>query len=158
MITRELPNCTSNTGEYRKPPAAASRFSRGGKTTFLRCLNSRLVTESISPICVNLNGTFRLRDGETLLGALGRGIADALCPSLTTETLPYDLECKMDELKTFIDGRAEQIVLLVDELNALGHPLSKDVSQFLKCTFLDPSNRYLVFTTHVPLSIDGPFQ
>ena len=33
-------------------------------------------------------------------------------------------------------------------------PLHSDASRFLKDVFLDPVNRYLVFTTHVPFSID----
>ena len=50
VINRELVTSTTATGEHRKPPAVASRFSRGGKTTFLRCLYDRLELEGISPI------------------------------------------------------------------------------------------------------------
>jgi hypothetical protein len=47
-----------------------------------------------------------------------------------------------------------KLVLLIDELNMLGKPLDHDASAFLKKVFLDPVNRYLVYTTHVPLDIN----
>ena len=130
VITSELAQATDPTGANRKPPAAASRFSRGGKTSFLRCLYDRLQSAEIAPIIVNLNGDFQLQHDETVLQALARVIGKALCPSLKDEEGPYDLTCDINSLKQFINSRPERVVLLVDELNALGTPLAADASFF----------------------------
>ena len=56
------------------------------------------------------------------------------------------------------DGKP--VVLLIDELNMLAvHgrtvELEDDVRQFLKMHFLDPAGRYLVYSSHIPLEVDG---
>jgi ABC-type molybdenum transport system ATPase subunit/photorepair protein PhrA len=45
-------------------------------------------------------------------------------------------------------------VLLIDELNELANPLDAEAGSFLRELFLDKKNRYLVFTTHVPMDLD----
>jgi hypothetical protein len=44
--------------------------------------------------------------------------------------------------------------LIIDELNKFGVPLTDSASAMLKRLFLYPRNRYLVYSTHVPLDLD----
>lgn len=45
-------------------------------------------------------------------------------------------------------------VLIIDELNKFGIPLSTEASSMLKRMFLNPKNRYLVYSTHVPFDFE----
>jgi len=56
-------------------------------------------------------------------------------------------------LDDYIGG--SPFVLLIDELNALAHPLDDSATRFLNTYFLDKVNRYLVFTTHVPMNLES---
>jgi hypothetical protein len=49
----------------------------------------------------------------------------------------------------------DNVVLLIDELNNLGVPLESDAAELLREMFLDRAGRYLVFTSHFPVSIEG---
>jgi hypothetical protein len=44
---------------------------------------------------------------------------------------------------------------LADELNQIGSPLDEESSNFLKAEFLDKAKRYLVFTSHVFMDVEG---
>jgi hypothetical protein len=46
------------------------------------------------------------------------------------------------------------VVLLLDELNNLGVPLDNDASELLREMFLDRAGRFLVFSSHFPVSMD----
>jgi hypothetical protein len=48
----------------------------------------------------------------------------------------------------------EPFVLLIDELNSLAAPLDGEASSVLRRLFQDKENRYLVFTTHVPMDTE----
>ena len=155
VINKEIIKATDDTGALRKAPLVFSRFSRGGKTTALRCLFDKLKECGVYPIIINLNGRFQKHESESIKDALLRVIATALCPALQREGLNYGVNCDVDELMTFLCSQGVKIALLVDELNALGTPLDADASRILKDIFLDPIDRYLIFTTHVPFSLDS---
>ena len=155
VINAEIIKATDDTGELRKAPLVFSRFSRGGKTTALRCLFNKLKECGVYPIIINLNGRFRKHEFESSKDALLRVIATALCPALQPEGFNYGVNVDVDELMAFLNRQGLKIALLVDELNALGTPLDADASRILKDIFLDPIDRYLIFTTHVHFSIVG---
>ena len=63
-----------------------------------------------------------------------------------------DLVIDCDALNDHLNGN---VVLLIDELNILGMPLENDAAQLLREMFLDKRGRFLVFTSHFPVSIEG---
>lgn len=56
-----------------------------------------------------------------------------------------------------IVSAGKPVILLIDELNLLSENIDADACRFLSSNFLDPVNRYMVFTTHVPLPMDSLF-
>jgi hypothetical protein len=153
--------CKSTSPTDRVPPLVFSRLARGGKTTTL-CylfdeLKKRLTNGDFyyTPIMISFNGSsnFRLRDGETQKAAILRLIALQLID--IGHHNPLDIECDEAELNKYLSNNEEKVVLLIDELNALGCPLDVDAGLMLRQLFLDKKDRYLVFTTHVPMIVDS---
>lgn len=142
--------------EIKVPPLVLSQLARGGKTTFLQLLFDQL-KKDFNPISITFNNGFKRKDDESQLEALLRLVASQL---LSKETLSeyYDnkLICDKKILMKYIEetSNGKPVVLLIDELNTLAFPFEDEVAEFLKTEFLDKPNRYLVYTTHVPLDIE----
>lgn len=137
----------------RVPPLVISRMSRGGKTTILCELFAKLKLEGdIDPIFISFNGTLRdvkgLSQSESIIHMIATQITDP------RDVGGRPIICDESILDEHLGDR--QVVLLIDELNVLGYPtLDEEASALLKRMFLDKRNRYLVFSTHVPMSIDS---
>jgi hypothetical protein len=54
--------------------------------------------------------------------------------------------------KALDEHLGDNVVLLIDELNAIGTPDSY-LAELLRTMFLDKAGSYLVFTSHYPVSI-----
>jgi hypothetical protein len=136
----------------RVAPVIFSLLARGGKTTTLSYLFDELKKSGrYSPILISFNGSsyFQLYEGESKKAAILRLIAAQLCG----ETAPAKIECDEKASDAYL-GDAP-VVLLVDELNALQCPLESDAGLLLRKMFLDKRNRFLVFSTHVPMVVDA---
>ena len=149
--------CFVATGDtQRKPPVCLSRLARGGKTTILRLLFEQLKTNGFMPVYVNFNGGFRQFPGESQADAILRVIAVQL---IDESHKGSRIQCSKDELEKYIQSAVtttgRPFILLIDELNSLSYPPDQDAAQLLREMFLDPKNRYLVFSTHRPVYIDG---
>jgi hypothetical protein len=66
-----------------------------------------------------------------------------------------DLVCDEDYLKNYIASSGRPFILLIDELNSLGYSLQNKAAVLLRRMFLDPADRYLVFSTHLYLTVDS---
>jgi hypothetical protein len=160
LVMAELPKETGESGGYRVPPLVISRLARGGKSTFLCLLFDALkgcttaTGEKVSVMIVSFNGstTFAPVDGESQTDALIRNIVrQVIDPSVDQKKI----SCSEKDLDDFIGS--SPFVLLIDELNALSHCLNIEAGSFLRRLFLDKANRYLVFSTHVPMTLDQTF-
>ena len=155
IIKYELPRFNDNYGTYRVPPLVFSRLSRGGKSTILSEVFKKLKLEAINCILITFNGYvgFRRRIGETQKSCILRLIASQLVSTIPDDQ-KQNIECSHAVLDDYIGET--NFVLLIDELNVLsdGNPLDAEAGHFLREIFLDRANRYLVFTTHVPLDLD----
>jgi hypothetical protein len=157
IISKELPTVTADSGSYRCPPLAFCRLSRGGKSTVLNELFKRLQSMRINCILIsfNRNGGYQPRSGESQRNAILRMIAARLVTSCSPQQM-VDIECDETALDNYIG--LEPFILLIDELNALSTgPVDSDGRQLLRAMFLDRPNRYLVFSTHIPLTVDDDF-
>lgn len=144
----------------RVPPSVMSRLARGGKTTFLSLLFDKLKSaenNEFNPLFITFNFTFLKYEGESHLNAILRLIA---CQLISEETLSKIKDKRLiinkSALLNYIErtSNGKAVVLLIDELNSLGFPLESEASMFLKQYFLDPKDRYLVYTTHIPFDIE----
>jgi hypothetical protein len=137
------------------PPLCISRFSKGGKTTILRYLFERLKADGFSPIIVSFNGNFKA-GGDSVLQAFCGHIAMQFVDQHRVQS-SSEIYCEPQNLIEWITATCmnRPVVLLIDELNQISVPLHSSVSEFLKRAFLDVENRYLIFTTHVPLVLDN---
>jgi hypothetical protein len=154
-IERNIGKRTSLTS--RVAPVVLSRLARGGKTTALCLLFDELKRDGrFSPIMITFNGSsyFKLYEGESHKAAILRLIATQLLGSASARLPLNAIEC--DETKLDAHLGENPTVLLIDELNALGVPLDVEAGLLLRKMFLDKANRYLVFTTHVPMTVDMP--
>jgi hypothetical protein len=153
IIKTELPLGTGRDAAYRVPPLMFSRLSRGGKSTVLNAIFHKLQSEGINCIIITFSGNFRFRSGETQKNAILRLIASQLVSSLSKNP-DQDIECDEAALDERIGN--ESFVLLIDELNTLSNnePVDAEAGLMLRNMFLDKCNRYLVFTTHIPLDLD----
>jgi hypothetical protein len=154
-IERNIGKRTSLTS--RVAPVVLSRLARGGKTTALCLLFDKLKRKGrFSPIMITFNGSsyFQLYKGESHKAAILRLIATQLLGSASARLPHTAIECDEAELDAHI-GEIPT-VLLIDELNVLGVPLDIEAGLLLRRMFLDKANRYLVFTTHVPMNVDMP--
>jgi hypothetical protein len=143
---------TTNDGSYRKSPLGISRLGRGGKSTVLRKLFNALKKSDmkVNPVYISFNGNFKFQDGESQAQAILRMIASQLI-----ETTSVDLVCDEEYLEKYIRESERPLILLIDELNCLGNPLQTNAAILLRKMFLDPADRYLVFSTHVYLTVDS---
>ena len=133
---------------------------RGGKTTVLMHVFDELKNESKNPIFISFNGDSQIMQlkNESCLGTIRRAIAVAL---LKTKPAKRDeaarILCRQNVLEEYLKDKKD-VVLIVDELNVLLKPNKSDdgyaeVGAFLREQFLDPSGRYLIFSTHIPTGI-----
>jgi hypothetical protein len=156
-VYNQLPLVTSDT--YRVPPTVLMRLSRGGKTATISRVFDQLKngTRAVHPILISFNGAdklaFKRRNGETQKQAILRLIAVQLCDysQVESQRIVVDREALDKHLGD------DNVVLLIDELNMLGAgmPLDRDAAALLREMFLDRAGRYLLFTSHVPFSIEA---
>jgi hypothetical protein len=151
-IVYELSVCTDAAGLYRVPPMLCSRLARGGKTTLLCLIFDALKQREIYPIFITFNGssTFISREGESQTEAILRSIALQLVDASGLD--PTCLVCNEKALDEYLGDFP--VVLIIDELNALAVPIDADAGRMLRQLFLDKQNRYLVFSSHVPISVE----
>lgn len=151
-VEDEMKKCTNLTN--RVAPLVFSRFARGGKTTALCLLFDRLKKNNLNPIFISFNGStgFKRREGETDCQAILRSIALQLID--LGERNPLNITCDEKELNAYLTKSLKPVVLIIDELNVLSVPVTADAGRMLRELFLDKENRYLVFSTHVPLDVD----
>lgn len=152
-VLAQVRETTDDDGSSRVPPVAFSRMARGGKTTVLRELFDDLYfnTEYMCPIIITFNpsANFRLRDGETQAQAILRLVAAQLVDCTAEEA--HNIVCDRQALDDFLSNWP--VVLLADELSALG-PLDAEAAFLLRDMFLDKVNRYFVFSSHFPMSVE----
>ena len=154
LIGEHISKKTDAAGSYRKPPAVFSRLARGGKTTMLRLVfdASKNPSMDFNCILITFNGDsgFKIRQNETQSAAILR----LICAQLVLCTLEEAslLVCDEKALDDYIGTKP--FILLVDELNALSYPPDQDAAILLRRMFLDKENRYLIFSSHVPISLD----
>ncbi len=119
--------------DYRVPPLVLMRFAQ--------------------PVMISFNGSgstaFISRDEETQTQAILRTIALQL--GVYTPEEAVNLVVDQYALDQHL---GDNVVLLVDELNNLGTSLEKDAARLLREMFLDKAGRFLVFTSHFPVSIE----
>ena len=154
-IRKRYRNVTTDDGTYRKSPLGISRLGRGGKSTVLRKLFNALKKSDmkVNPVYISFNGNFKFQDGESQAQAILRLIASQLIN--TGGSTSVDLVCDEEYLEKYIRESERPFILLIDELNCLGNPLQTDAAILLRKMFLDPADRYLVFSTHVYLTVDS---
>jgi hypothetical protein len=157
VVEENLPKKTMATNP-RVPPAMLSRCMRGGKTTVLCQVFDKLKASGKKPIFISFNGDTIIHRApeENPLDTTLRAIAIALMKEKPTKSNEAKtVKCEESTLDKFLEGK-DNIVLLVDELNVLLKPSDTenyaDVGRFLRESFLDPSGRHLVFSTHIPES------
>ena len=158
-VRRNLPLQTEST-TVRVSPTVLSRCMRGGKTTVLMHVFDELKNESKNPIFISFNGDSQIMQlkNESSLGTMRRAIAVALLkekPAKRDEAAR--ILCRQNVLEEYLKDKKD-VVLIVDELNVLLKPDKSDdgyaeVGAFLREQFLDPSGRYLIFSTHIPTGI-----
>lgn len=138
--------------DARSRPLMISRLARGGKTTTLSCLFDELKRRLLRVIFITFNGSsnFETRQGESQRNAILRVIATQLVEIGNSD--PLDIECDEHALDEYI-GKFP-FVLLIDELNALAAPVDAEAGRMLRRLFMDKLNRCLVFTSHVPMSLE----
>jgi hypothetical protein len=143
---------------HKVPPAMFSRTFRGGKTTFIQLLHLELVRRGFCPISITLNSgsTLPFSENDTTKQKLIKLIASnffidpsAAIPWCVTEKEEHKL---LQHIENTCGSK--KVVLLIDELSNLipGIPLDIPTSEFLIKNFLDKVNRYLIFTTHIPMT------
>jgi hypothetical protein len=140
----------------RKPPICLSRLARGGKTTALSELRTRLANEGFLPIFISFNGNFRKFRHETDSEAILRLIAVQL---VREDYNNQHIRVEASELKEYLTAlqleSGRRVVTLIDELNSLAFPPDEDAAFLLRDLFLDPRGRFLVFSTHRPMYLDA---
>lgn len=150
LLLKELGMTTE--GGQRARPLMISRLARGGKTTTLSLLFDKLQMIGVRVISITFNGScnFQSRPGETQRNAILRVIATQLVDIGNLD--PRNIECDEHALDEYIG--ALPFMLLIDDLNSLAAPLDAEAGSMLRRLFLDKHNRCLVFTTHVPMSLE----
>ena len=152
-------------GDYRKPPMALVRCSRGGKTRALFEITRAFRTRhaNCAVIFISFNDQTMVKDWEQAdpVGAICRRIAFAAWKGGNT----FDQFCSTYSVDSndIIRWLGKSFcLLLIDELNQLSTFQSTSnragsgftVANFIKEHFLLPQNRFLVFSSHV-LSTTG---
>jgi hypothetical protein len=140
----------------RVPPLMCTRLHRGGKTTTLYLIFDQLKIHNICPIFITFsnNGpnSFQLRPNESQREAILRLIAVQLIDLSNID--PTHVICNEKELDRYLQD--QPVVLIIDELGALSSPIDHDARRMLREVFLDKPNRYLLFSSCVPLDVDPP--
>lgn len=142
-------------GGERISPMALVRCSRGGKTRALYEIANRLSSSNprIPVIFVTLNdfSCVDIRDRADPVSAICKRIAfAALSGRIFAESSKQWKSLagnfvSVEQINSWLGNQG--CVLLVDELNNL--QMGQDLSTFLKDFFLKPTNRFLVFSSHV---------
>jgi hypothetical protein len=134
----------------RVPPLLYQSMARSGKTTFLwELFHEMKRRDKFAPIYITLNGGFSPYPDETPTQSIVRLIGLQLAGlDASVEGVVVD----ENEVMNVLEKSSKPVVLLVDELNYFGNPVEKRLATFLKAEFLDKRGRYLVATTHVPMS------
>jgi hypothetical protein len=149
----------------RVPPTVITRLARGGKTTVVLCVAEETKAIGMFPSYIDLNSTFIMQDDETELESVVRLIgiqflseADNLAVTEIIEEKKQKVVFSKEKVLEWIKKINKPFILFIDELNKLGAPCDQHLSKFLTKNFLDEKNRYLVFSSHIPLNIDvSPF-
>jgi hypothetical protein len=144
----------STESAQRSRPLMISRLARGGKTTLLSLLFDELKRQhrNVRVMFITFNGSsnFETRQGESQRNAILRVIATQLVEIGNCD--PLYIECDENALDKYIGD--SPFVLLIDELNVLAAPVDAEAGRMLPRLFLDKHNRCLVFTSHVPMSLE----
>jgi hypothetical protein len=162
VIDQQMQKQPDEAGSIRRDPLVFSRLARGGKTTVLMTLFDALKENGYVVMIVSFNGAsgFIRQPHERAEEAIMRQIVSQLIDrSAFTEDELQHLQCSEKVFDTFLDqqtryGSSSQVplIMLIDELNILGAPLSSTASKLLQRLFLR-KNRYLVFSTHIPFTL-----
>jgi len=152
-IYTQLPRETT-VDEFRVPPLALTRFARGGKTVTLAEIFDKLKSDGrVNPILISFNGhgltSFKPRAGETQTQSILRLIAVQLVDYTSEQAQNLIVDRNALDLHL-----GDGVVLLLDELNNVG-PLDNEAAALLREMFLDRAGRFLVFTSHFPVSVEG---
>ena len=154
ITSSHIQESSNSSGTYRKPPLLISRMARGGKTTVLLAIFDRIKATGNNAMFITFNGSsnFKRLYEESEEEAFYRVIAAQL----------VDLNGYRGKIVPdweFLDHHIGEspFVLLVDEINALSFPVSGKLSIILKNYFLDKANRFLVFSSHLPVDLEGDF-
>ena len=144
----------------RVPPACVARCARGGKTTFLLALACKLVEEQIQAVFISFKRGCRLAQGsgQSKVEYLCRKFAHSITPpdsSLKASLADGSLLCSRDVLQNYFEDK-KNYILLIDELNMLltggddneQQEAEKEVSVFLKDSFVKCPGAYVVFSSH----------
>lgn len=147
-------NSETTDSKYRVPPLVLMRFARGGKTITLASIFDQLKKDGkVNPIMISFNGSgprpFKQCADETASQVILRLIASQLIDCSDEEALNLVVD------RTALDIHlGDNVVLLIDELNNLNN-LDEEAAALLRELFLDRAGRYLVFTSHYPVSIEA---
>lgn len=156
-LTYVVKNCPLLSGhQERTPPLVYAGHARSGKTTFLFELFDKLKNEGFAPIFLSFQSPNKLST-ESYTSYLLRQIALQMCVPMGTaaQTATINEAALKDHIaKTALGTKG--VVLMIDELNQLVYDdaLDNALAQELKDSWLDLENRYLVFTSHIPLDLD----
>lgn len=150
-IVKTIGDVTSDAS--RKEPFLVCRCIRGGKTTILREVYNSMRHHGIKAIFVSFNRVynFERNPGEAASEALFRMITNVLYPSLQPQA---DRVCDWEGLDRFIGE--EPFLLVIDEVNALGRQIRKDLFLVIKKYFLDKRNRHIIMSSHNVMHLVDP--
>lgn len=136
----------------RKPYLLLSRLSRGGKTTILRSLYNQLRKSDINALYVTFNPHSNSKiDGEAEDDALFRVITNELA---TRYKADRDSPRVVDWSGLNQHIGDSKFVLIIDEINMLSKRIKGRLSRCLRDYFIDPKDRFLVMSSHMPVFID----
>eukprot|EP00981_Chlorochromonas_danica_P007939 scaffold1914_cov147-Ochromonas_danica.AAC.1 len=132
---------------YRAPPLVLMRFARGGKTgrSPVRCISGDLIyllnqlkeDGRVNPIMISFNGS----GAQPFIQLVDETASQAILRLIDRDALVNHL-------------KDQNIALLIDKLNNLDN-LDEEAAALLRHLFLDIPGRYLVFTSHYPVSIEA---
>ena len=101
-------------------------------------------------ISFNGYGNFIPVEGESQTDAIIRNIVRQLIDPSVDQT---KIKCTKKDLDNYIGD--SPFVLLIDDFNHLTEKMDEDASFLLRHTFVGKKNRYLVFTTQVPMVLEA---
>lgn len=162
VIDEEMQKEPDEAGFCRREPLMFSCLARGGKTTVLTTLFDELKAKGYLVMLVSFKGMsgfdHQPHDTQAILRHIIRQLIDR---SAVSNDELLDVHCSEDVFDAYLDQQTRYqssssvpFVMLFDELNVVGAPLSPTASKMLQRLFLR-KNRYLVFSTHVPFSLSA---